>query len=44
MYGFLADATAARRTFVLRLVEGRWKIIHLHASRVIIPAEVGTPE
>ena len=29
----------SRRTFVLRLAEGQWKIVHFHGSNVIIPPQ-----
>lgn len=38
------DYSFSRRTFVLRRIDGRWKIVHLHASSVIIPAEIETLE
>ena len=33
----------SRRTFVLRLLNGRWKIVHLHASNVLIPGNTNGP-
>ena len=29
----------SRRTFVLHVVDGEWKIVHFHGSNVIIPAQ-----
>jgi len=40
----LQDYSFSRRTFVLRLIDDRWRIVHLHASSVIIAAEAGTPD
>lgn len=31
----------SRRTFVLHVVNGEWKIVHFHGSNVIIPAKAG---
>ena len=32
-----SDATRGRRTFVLRRVDSRWRIVHLHASTIAVP-------
>lgn len=31
-----SDATRGRRTFVLRRIDSRWKIAHLHASAITV--------
>jgi len=31
----------SRRTFVLHIVDGEWKIVHFHGSNVTIPAQAG---
>ena len=32
-----SDTTRGRRTFVLRRVDARWRIVHLHASTITVP-------